>query len=361
MELLVRKNDLRERRLEGTEVPGPDALQEGDVLLAIDLFSFTSNNITYAAVGESMRYWDFFPAEEGWGKVPCWGFADVVESKCNEIEKGERIYGYFPMASHLVVRAGRVSGGGFYDVAAHRMDLPVVYNHYVRAKNDPGYRPEYEGLHSIFQPLFATSFLLDDYLEEKGFFDASNILLTSASSKTAIALAFLLNRNRRDRDTEYTITGLTSAGNVDFVTGLGIYDHVTDYENLSEIGRNSPCLTVDMAGNKALLLKLQETLADDLKYFCNVGLSHWEEGSGPGHLSVPNEFFFAPEQAEKRTRDWGGAGLREKMASSYVPFLQFASTWMELRRCEGPEALKEVYDEMINGKVNPSEGIIVSF
>jgi hypothetical protein len=358
--LLVNKKDLRDCRIVDVEIPGREELRDNEVVLALTCFSFTSNNITYAAVGETMRYWDFFPAEAGWGKVPCWGFADVVASNCSDIGEGERIYGYFPMATHLVVEAGRVHPHGFYDVAAHRLDLPLIYNHYTRTKNDPGYRPEYEGFQSIFQPLFATSFLLDDYLEEKDLFGAGNIILTSASSKTAIALAYLLHRNRSGREREYVITGLTSSGNYAFVNSLGLYDQVAAYDDLGAIGRDTACMVADMAGNKQLLLSLQEELGKALIYSCHVGLSHWEDSSAPGHLGVANEFFFAPAQAEKRTKDWGGTGLRKKMAASYIPFLQFAAAWMTERKIEGLEAVAAVYDEMVNGKVNPAEGIVVS-
>lgn len=45
-------------------------LEPGEALLAIDTFALTTNNITYAAFGESMRYWDFFPTQlEGWGQI----------------------------------------------------------------------------------------------------------------------------------------------------------------------------------------------------------------------------------------------------------------------------------------------------
>ena len=54
-----------------------DELSPNQVLLAVDRFSFTSNNITYGILGERMNYWQFFPAQTSYGIVPVWGFADV--------------------------------------------------------------------------------------------------------------------------------------------------------------------------------------------------------------------------------------------------------------------------------------------
>ena len=122
----VRKDDLRQ----GEWTTTPEALlQDGEARLRLDRFVLTANNITYAAVGEgALAYWRFFPAEEGWGRVPVWGYATVEESRAPGLEAGETIYGYLPMSSHLTVKPERLNGAGFVDGSAHRADLPVVYN-----------------------------------------------------------------------------------------------------------------------------------------------------------------------------------------------------------------------------------------
>lgn len=32
-----------------------------------------------AVMGDAVRYWEFFPADEPWGQIPVWGFAELVE------------------------------------------------------------------------------------------------------------------------------------------------------------------------------------------------------------------------------------------------------------------------------------------
>jgi len=246
VDFVVRRDDLHRTAVLPASLP---ALADGQVLLKIDAFSFTANNITYAVIGEMLRYWEFFPAADGWGRVPVWGFADVVESRQPGVGVGERFYGYFPMSTHLIVQADRVDEGGFMDASPHRRDLPPVYNRYLRTSADPAYDLKHEDAYMLLRPLFGTSFLIDDFLEEQQFHGARAIALSSASSKTAIGLAALLSR-RAGRG--YEVIGLTSPSNRAFVVGLGYYDRVVTYDALHELPADQPLVFVDMAGNGAL-------------------------------------------------------------------------------------------------------------
>src|SRR3954468_24396884 len=124
--LLVRKDRLGETRL----VTADDApLADGQIRVHVDAFALTSNNITYAAFGEAMSYWQFFPSgEAGWGIVPVWGFGQVLQSPHPGVAVGERLYGYWPMASHAVLQPDRLDASGFTDAAPHRAPLHAVYN-----------------------------------------------------------------------------------------------------------------------------------------------------------------------------------------------------------------------------------------
>ena len=144
MELLVAKDDFHKTRFASdTETPEPG---DGEAVLAIDSFGLTSNNITYVVMGDAMNYWDFFPSgEDGWGRPPVWGFAEVAASKVDGVDEGQRLYGYFPCASHLVVRPDRIAETGFIDGAEHRKPLPSAYQGYRRVDADPAYDADREG------------------------------------------------------------------------------------------------------------------------------------------------------------------------------------------------------------------------
>jgi len=69
-DFLVNKADLHQTKFEERSLP---PLAEGEVLLKVDRFAFTANNITYAVFGESMAYWQFFPSSDAaWGRIPGW-------------------------------------------------------------------------------------------------------------------------------------------------------------------------------------------------------------------------------------------------------------------------------------------------
>jgi hypothetical protein len=119
-DFLVRRTDLRECRFVDVPVPDETELQPGQALLKVDCFAFTANNVTYGVVGEMMSYWSFFPAEAGWGRIPVWGFGDVLQSDHQDVAPGERFWGYFPMSPHLVVQPDHATPGGFVDAAPHR-------------------------------------------------------------------------------------------------------------------------------------------------------------------------------------------------------------------------------------------------
>jgi len=352
----VRKDHLDKTRMEQRDFP---SVGDGEVLLAVDRFAFTANNITYAVFGEAMHYWDFFPSgEEGWGIVPVWGFADVVASRCEGIERGERFYGYYPMASHLKVRPARVGRSGFTDASAHRRELPEVYNRYTRTSADPAYREALEAQQMLYRPLFMTSFLLDDFLAEEDFFGAQEVVLTSASSKTAFGLAFLLHEQRKPG---IEIRGLTSAPNVEFVTALGCYDTVHTYEAVGALPAEHPALLVDFAGNTQLRRTIHEHYGQSLVYSCSVGAAHWDQAAGGGDLPGPKPtLFFAPSWVEKRMADWGPGGIEQRVGAAWQAFLEASQDWLEIREDSGDAAVERVYQRTLAGDMPPRVGQIVA-
>jgi hypothetical protein len=149
--LFTRKHALNESRLESAAATPTAA--PGEIVLRLDRFALTTNNITYAAFGDAMQYWDFFPTgQDGWGHMPVWGFADVVASTVEGVEVGERFYGYFPIATHIRMQPERVSPRGFYDGAAHRKALVSAYNQYTRVTHDEAYDPALESYQMLYRP-----------------------------------------------------------------------------------------------------------------------------------------------------------------------------------------------------------------
>ena len=144
-QFLVDRNNFYNTKMGQESIPD---LEDGEALIKVVKYAFTTNNITYAIVGENLKYWDFFPVSAPWGIIPVWGYGEVQQSNHPEIAVGEMFYGYFPMASHLKVKAGKVSPFGFTDVAEHRQAMAPVYSYYTRVSSDPSYQSD----HQDYQP-----------------------------------------------------------------------------------------------------------------------------------------------------------------------------------------------------------------
>jgi hypothetical protein len=352
-DFLVKRDDLRECRIAQSEVP---ALERGQALLRVDTFGLTANNITYAVFGDTMSYWSFFPAEEGWGRVPMWGFAEVERSETERVKPGTRVYGYLPPSSHLVVTPSGADEHGFVDGSPHRAALPSAYQLYQATDADPFYRAGTEEIQMLLRPLFFTSFLIDDLLDDEGLIGRGPVVISSASSKTAIAAAFLLAQREG-----VELVGLTSPRSAEFVEGLEIYDRTITYDALDSLERG-PATFVDIAGDGDVRLAVHSHFDDGLVHSMAVGVTHWEElGAGGGELPGPSPtFFFAPDRVVKRSEDWGPALLQTRVADAWHPFCEWTRGWLDVIRGQGLEAARSAYLDVLEGRVHPKTAHVIS-
>jgi hypothetical protein len=358
MDFVVDRQNLRRCRFVGEPGDVPAKRDPASAVLRIEKFALTANNVTYGAVGEMIGYWKFFPAEDGFGRIPVWGVAVVEDPGASGLVRGERVYGYFPMSEHLVVEPARVTEHGFVDGSAHRRELPPVYNQYTRLSAEPGYDPADDDMLMLLRPLFATAFLLDDFLADNAFFGATSVLLASASSKTAFSLAYLLAKQRRDA---CRVVGLTSPGNAAFVAGLGCYDRVVAYPDVATLDASEPVVLVDMAGSQQVTRAVHEHFGANVKYSCQVGLTHWEKvGDVAGLPGATPTFFFAPSQIEKRTADWGPAGFQSRLGAAWRDFLAGTRGWLAVEHGRGQAAVERAYLDTVEGRVKPDRGLVLS-
>jgi hypothetical protein len=349
----VDRNDLRTVRVRDDQ---PAELRTGQARLRVESFALTSNNITYGVFGDALRYWDFFPAaaadDVAWGRIPVWGFAEVIDSAAGGVPEGARLYGYLPMSTELVVTPGRLDGRGFADTAEHRAPMAGAYNRYLYVAADPIYDPAREGEQMVLWPLFFTSFVVDDFLGDAGLFGARRVLISSASSKTSIGTAHLLARR-----VGVEVVGLTSPANAPFVRSLGCYHHTATYDALGELPPG-PAVFVDVAGDSTVTRAVHEHYGDALTHSMIVGSTHWDAPPpGAGALPGPERaFFFAPAQIAKRTVDWGREGLDARVGSAWRDYVGFTDSWLELRYSRGPQAVERTYRALLDGRIDPRQG-----
>ncbi|MEP3246017.1 MAG: DUF2855 family protein [Sneathiella sp.] len=358
----IEKDDISQTNLVRSETM--PSLAQGEIEVAVRRFALTANNITYATLGKSFGnwtdmpgYWAFFPtASDDKGQLPVWGFAEVTRSSHPDIQVGEELYGYFPMASHLIMRPSHISASTLVDGAEHRQPLAPVYNQYNRVSDMTELLEDEKDLWPVFRPLLVTGYMICDQYHENNYYGAEQILITSASSKTALMTAkcFSLFENAPK------LVGVTSQRNKAFVEKSGLYDDVISYDQIKDQVR-IPSAMIDMAGNGEVIGDIHHHFEDQLTFSLLVGISHWDAARPAKDLPGPKVSpFFAPGRIKQRTAEWGGGELRQRMNAAWEAFSGLAPALTELTILEGPKEAESAYKALVAGDINPAQSLVIS-
>ena len=74
--LIIDRSDLSSTALVDAATMRPTA---GQALLQVERVGLTTNNLTCCALGDALRYWDYFRTQiPGMAHIPLWGYAEVV-------------------------------------------------------------------------------------------------------------------------------------------------------------------------------------------------------------------------------------------------------------------------------------------
>jgi hypothetical protein len=355
IEIQVMRRDLRTTRVVER---ASDPLADGEVRVEVEKFALTANNVSYGVSGSMLGYWQYYPAEEPWGVLPVWGFARVVESRAPNLLAGRRIWGFLPMASHAVLRPADITASTFRDDSPHRRDLPSVYNAYQRTDDEPAELAAMEHERCLLFPLFSTSYLLRDWLEDNGYFGARQVVIASASSKTGLGLANLL---AREAGHPVQVVGLTSASNRAFVEGLGTCDVVRSYEEIASLDASLPTALVDMAGSASIRRSVHEHFGERVVCSCLVGATHWDAGRARRELpGATPTFFFAPAQVAKRDEEWGPGELLRRAFAESMRIATEMRGHLEIDVIRGAAECRAALDAMVAGATPPGRGRMLS-
>ena len=347
-------------------------LTNGQVLLKIDRFALTANNISYAVFGDMLGYWDFFPTGSSeWGRVPAMGWATVVDTEVEAIPIGRRFYGWFPMASHVTFSPS-VTPDGFRDDGEHRKDHAPIYRSYVSTESDVMYPSTAEGVdgsladaenrHVLLRGLALTGFLAEEFFADGGgsgasYFGSSRVIVLSASSKTALGFA-----ERASRREGISVVGVTSAGNRAMVEATGYYDTVVSYDEIDGLETNGGAVVIDMAGNPTALRAVHERFGDELGYSMLVGRSHHDaKPSTTQPLPGPTPtMFFAPTEVTRRSKEWGRTEYAKRCASAIASFATASREWLSVETRHGSTGAEAAWSDVYAGAVDPRVGIVVA-
>jgi Protein of unknown function (DUF2855) len=320
-----------------TASPCVQAPSEG-IVVELQRFALTSNNFTYAKAGDSLKFWDFFLAPPGRGRMPVWGVGRVVASRSELIGEGEQIYGFFPISTYVALSPQARGSGAFVDVAAHRAPLPQTYNEYRRVSVNG-----MDDAFLVLRPLYSLGFFLAAYLKEQGYFGARQVLIASASSKTAATLAHEIGD-------DVETTGLTSGRNVASVAAAGFFNNVVAYSQVNSALEIRPSLLLDLSGDEDVAKAVRDRLGGALIKTLLAGATRAAKPSWPQRESRSDtELFFAPDHILRLREKWGAALLRDRLTLGLSNFIHRIKPWLNFQVLPGRREIQRTYGAVAEG------------
>ncbi|TFK34429.1 hypothetical protein BDQ12DRAFT_656785 [Crucibulum laeve] len=387
----------------------PEHCPSNFVLIKVERFGFSANNITYQALGEHphFRYFDFHASplttdvsSESHGVIPVWGFGTVVKSGHPKVELGEKVYGYSAPARYILVEVSPsdINKFAFYVPRAHLPADRRPYNQILRCATDTHYNPSPlgEDLTMLYRPLFWTSFWCEDWLHTSGYRGVSTILISSASSKTAFCLAYVIGKRIRkgELSKDVKIIGLTSKRNTEFTKGLGLYHEVVDYDTFTSFRsfqgeKDSRWLYIDVAGNEDLNKKIFSHFASPytgkLVACISLGLTslspsssnassiNWSTNTSPSPSSSGSETssstspfwpqveqFFMPEWLDVRKFQLSIKEIFRQQQEAWNELMTDCIGWVQLERVYGVDGVLQAYERLAKEGLGPDKGQIWS-
>lgn len=353
VDFLVSRDQLENTRFFNRGVEEDLELKDSQILVAVEKFGFTSNNISYANA-ESLGYWEYFPSElPSWGRLPAFGYIRVIKSHCEGVQPGERFYGFVPMSSHLRMQPEDVTEHGFVDNFGNRRKLHRSYNSYFKLK---GNTIGDEDLFPVLNPLYMTAWAYADFLERQNV-KAEQIVILSASSKTAVATAYFL---RNQSDLMSRIVGITSTRNRNFVEKADVYEAVLTYDDLQKITQTST-IVVDVSGNGSFVEAIHNRLNTNLILSSRIGNTHWSaDYDDEKFQGVQPKFFFAPGHWRDRLAEWGADEFNRRMEERWLSFIAAARHWYSVDRNHGEKAVEAAYYKCLRGDQSPASATLLS-
>ena len=219
----------------------------------------------------------------------------------------------------------------------------------------PLYEEDNEDQQMLLWPLYFTSFLIDDFLDDEGFFGAKAAVLSSASSRTSSALAYLLDRAGRDR---------------------GGRAHLTAERRVHRVARRlrprRPLRGARLARSRAGRLRRHVGRRKGPKcrprplgrraQALRRGRDHPPRGPrrrrGTGRPEAG--LLLRARPAAQAHGGLGREGVNERLAETWRQYVDWARGWLRVEHGSGPEDVERIYRELLDGKSDPAVGHVLS-
>ncbi|KAK7992484.1 hypothetical protein PG996_012482 [Apiospora saccharicola] len=294
-------------------VPYPPLAAPSSLRLRTRVVSLTHNNVTYAALGFLVHWWDAHPLPAGtpapyndadkYGRVSAWGYAEVLESTLSDgPQKGDFVFGYLPLATlaqDVEFRLHDQVPGHLVATSAYRAKLMPFYNNYVvvergsdvaaqlraaieKKEQQQGNAAAAEdglGFDALYGVLFecghlVTKFMFDTeqpihpgmgpdapsknpWTKDMADLTGATVVLLAPASKTALGTAFEMQKRVKQgasANGPKRVVGAASEASRAFVQGTGMYDATVSTAETPDAEFLSKKLGVDAAAGDKLVL-----------------------------------------------------------------------------------------------------------
>ncbi|KAL0934360.1 uncharacterized protein CTRU02_211159 [Colletotrichum truncatum] len=267
------------------------------------LISITSNNLSYAKLGDYLQWWSTWPVplnapapynnQDEWGIVPAWGFGRVRESTIDSIPAGSLLYGCWPTSTHAVdlKLQSHEAKGHFVEVSEHRQGLGNIYNRY-NIVDETAKSEEFRAILANAFPIWHAGYLINrfnfptefkpvhplgssgEWTEKDADLKSAVVVNLSASSRTGRSVAWNFTRNRKPNvNGPLALLNATSSpqtlnhAHKPAVEVKSVnYDNLVDKETMDWIANFKPnrVVVLDNGGPAETTERFRELLVDSL-------------------------------------------------------------------------------------------------
>ncbi|EFQ30521.1 hypothetical protein CGRA01v4_13433 [Colletotrichum graminicola] len=337
---VIIKRDISMHETLTVDIPMP-RLAASSIRIRTSLIGITSNNFTYATLGDMLQWWNTWPVpidgpapynnRDEWGIVPAWGFARVLESTVDAIQTGGLLYGFWPTSSHpFDMRLEPAEPKGhFREISEHRQGLGSIYNHYNlvdESAQSEEFRawfanvyPPWNGGYVLnrftyptdFKPVHPLGQGAGEWTDQDADLSSAMVVSLSAASRTARSFTWNLARNRKPGNGPLALLqatsvpqSLTPAFESEFEIKAVNYDSLVSQEVTGWIAGFQPkrVVVADFGGPPEVTEKLLETIKSALSE--STVISNLLVGAQP--KVVPQNEMIARMGSQKK---WGTVQL----------------------------------------------------
>ena len=320
------------------------------VLLEVDRFGISANNLGYVLLGDVLRSWDAFPSPTpGWGRVPVWGRARVLAAPQSVARVGATLTGYLPMATHVSVHAEPTESGLLTTDEPRAAMLPI-YRRLTLGSDDATWGDHEADVDTAMLAVYRFAALLADDLERAG---ARAVVVSSASSRTAAALSRLL----AGRGVE--VTGLTSARHRRAVETFGVYHRVLAYDEVGRLPNVADAVYVDVAGSAEVTDAVRGRLGSRLAASIVVGATHLRAWPSTASVGPTATVFNTGDREVEVAAERGQSAVEALYGAARADLVPWASTWLTVTTVRGLAAAEETWRKVAAGQSDPLSAIVI--